>query len=281
MPILEEYVDYRQFLRDYYEETKKRFPFFSYRYFSRRAGINSPAFYKAVASGERGLTERTIPAFVKGLGLTAQQGDFFRELVFFTQARTGKQKQEHLERMRGLLPKVAEKVLPAGYYAYYSRWYHIALREQVCLLDWKEDYAFLARSLRPTISVREAKAAVKLLMDLGLLRRNAEGRYEQTDRHLTSGAEVVTLAVRQVNEQFAVLGAEAINRFPATRRDASSLVVGLAPETYPLIKVAIQEFKDKVKRLISLQGTPTAVYNLNVHLFPLSEGDASKEGPDA
>jgi uncharacterized protein (TIGR02147 family) len=125
--------------------------------------------------------------------------------------------------------------------------------------------------------VREAQQAIKLLLDLGMIRKVDNGHYEQTERHLTSGPEVVSLAVRQANEQMATLGVEAINRFPASARDVSSLTVGLAPDSYALVKVAIQEFKDKVKRLISLQGTPTAVYNLNVQFFPLSATETPEE----
>jgi uncharacterized protein (TIGR02147 family) len=274
---LEEYVDYRQFLKDFYEENKKQHSYFSYRYFCRKAGINSPPFYKEVAHGKRNLTDQTVTAFIKGLGLNARQGDFFRELVFFTQAKNAQRKQEHLERMRGLLPRISEKVLPADFYSYYSRWYHIAVRELACMIDWKDDYKVLAASLRPSIKVREARQAIKLLLDLGMIRKGDNGRYEQTARHLTSGPEVVSLSVRQVNEQLSSLGAEAIGRFPASARDVSSLTVGLAPESYGLVKVAIQEFKDKVKRLISLQGTPGAVYNLNVQFFPLSAAEMPKE----
>ena len=39
-----EYQNYRLYLKDYYQEQKSTKKYFSYRYFSKKAGINAPAF---------------------------------------------------------------------------------------------------------------------------------------------------------------------------------------------------------------------------------------------
>ena len=54
-PNVFEYTDYRKFLKDYYEDNKGKKPYFSYRYLSKKAGINASAFFKYVIEGKRGL----------------------------------------------------------------------------------------------------------------------------------------------------------------------------------------------------------------------------------
>jgi len=267
---LEHYTDYRHFLKDYYIETKKRFPHFSYRYFCRKAGIKSPAFYSAVVRGERNLTAKTIAQFARGLELDQKQEKFFTVLVHFTQARSAVQKQEYLEQMRSLLPRVKEQTLAADYYAYYSKWYNLAIRELACIIDWRDNYQLLADRVQPRITRMQAREACLLLAELGLIEKTGDGRYRQTKMHLTTGSEVSSLAIRKVNQQFAWLAGEAIERVSPVNRDMSSLVIGISHATYEQIKQEIQLFKDRIKILVVQGNEPDAVYTMNVHLFPLS-----------
>ena len=45
------YLDYRAFLRDFYAEKKANNPVFSYRSFSKRAGVASLNYLKLVVEG--------------------------------------------------------------------------------------------------------------------------------------------------------------------------------------------------------------------------------------
>ncbi|NLD99936.1 MAG: TIGR02147 family protein, partial [Fibrobacter sp.] len=56
MKRIENYSDYREFLRDFYQDRKKRLPIFSYRYFCIKAGIKSPTLFKEIVDGSRNLT---------------------------------------------------------------------------------------------------------------------------------------------------------------------------------------------------------------------------------
>jgi uncharacterized protein (TIGR02147 family) len=49
------YLDYRAFLRDFYEAKKAKSRTFSYRAFSKRAGVASPNYLKLVIEGQRSL----------------------------------------------------------------------------------------------------------------------------------------------------------------------------------------------------------------------------------
>jgi uncharacterized protein (TIGR02147 family) len=90
-----EYIDYRRYLRDYYAENKKSKKYFSYRYFSSRAGIKSPVFLKLIIENKRNLTRPMIEKFCKALDLNNKEALYFRHLVLFNQGKTAQEKQEH------------------------------------------------------------------------------------------------------------------------------------------------------------------------------------------
>ncbi len=90
-----QYLNYRIFLKDYYTELKAEKKHFSYRYFSRRANINSPNFLKVVIEGKRNLSSKTIDKFAKAIGFNKSEAVFFRHLVLFNQAKTSSERREN------------------------------------------------------------------------------------------------------------------------------------------------------------------------------------------
>jgi uncharacterized protein (TIGR02147 family) len=138
------------------------------------------------------------------------------------------------------------------------------------VLDWKNDYTLLAKSVNPPITVRQAKESIQFLLDLGFIKKVKGSRYVQADPAITTGPEVVAPAVRELNRQMAGLAEQAVQKIPPAKRDISSLTVGISDKSYRLIKQEIQEFKSRVVRIVDEDRESDKVYNLNVQLFPLS-----------
>jgi uncharacterized protein (TIGR02147 family) len=267
MKRIEYYSDYRLFLKDYYLERKKAFKYFSYRYFCKKAGISSPSYLKEVFDGKRTLTLSSINTIIRGLELTEHDGRFFTALVLFNQAKASSEKQEYLEQLRNFRRRLDEKAVPLDLYAYYSKWYYSVIRELACCIDWKENYAILAKSVKPSISIREAKEAFEFLLGTGFLKRGDDGRLMQSDPALSTGPEVVSPAIRELNRKMGELGVSAISEFPPSERDISSTTLGLTTEGFQKAKQEIQEFKRRIKIIANEDKGSNKVYNLNVHLF--------------
>ena len=271
MERIEFYTDYRKYLDDFYAERKKRHTYFSYRYFCQKAGLSSPALYTEVVKGHRNLTERTTEAFIKGMGLTETDAKFFRVLVRFNQARSEREKVRFLEQLRGLRKRVKQEVVPLDMYDYYTTWYFPVIRELACILDWKNDCRILAQAVVPPIKKSDAQKAMRFLLDKGFLKIRADGHYYQTNPALTTGSEVSSIAIRAFNEIMAQKGTEAIRKFPPSERDIRTVVAGVSPNTYPLIKEEIHEFVSRIVRLVNDDTTANNVYSLNIQLFPLTD----------
>jgi uncharacterized protein (TIGR02147 family) len=139
-----------------------------------------------------------------------------------------------------------------------------------CVLDWKDDFDLLAKSLVPRIKKSEARESVAFLLKSGFLEKNFEGRYSQREPAITSGSEVCSLGIRAYNKFMAERAVQAVEEFPTTERDIQSVTVGISREGYGLIKQEMQEFIGRIIRIVDDDSRAEQVYNVNVHLFPLS-----------
>ena len=271
MKRIEHYDNYREFLYDWFEDRKKRFRFFSNRYFCQKAGIKSPSLFKEVVNGNRNLTEQTIPKFIQGMGLTDSDAAFFRILVHLNQARDPGEREIYTEELKKFRDKVVKEVIPAEHYEYYSRWYNPVVRELACLIDWKDDYQHLASLVTPQLKVREVKNSIAMLVRLGFLTKDDEGRYHQSAPSITSGSHIHAAGVRDLNRHFTNLGTESIDRFAPGERHVSSMTIGISEEAYKSLRQEIEEFRDRVRRIVFDDKKSDRVYSMNLQLFPLSD----------
>lgn len=266
-----EFIDYRKFLDSFYKEQKKKSRNFSYRYFCRIAGINSPSFLKHVIDGKRNLTRPVIEKFCIALKLTQKESVYFRNLVLFNQAKTSSEKQEHYAVLRSMAGGVKESVLNADQFDYFANWYTPVIRELVCLYDFKEDFQDLAAMVKPPILPSEAKAAVKLLVRLKLVRRQTDGTYTQTDSAIVADNTVTSMAVRSFTKSMIEHSKAALDSVDKNERHISGITMGISPETFAVLCAEIEAFKDRVKLIVNQDKDSSRIYQMNLSLFPVSE----------
>lgn len=264
------YMDYRDFLKEWYAEAKKKHPSFSLRSFAKRAGFRSHNTLKLVMQGKRNLSTGSARQFVKGLKLERREGEYFETLVAYNQATDPEERQKFYERLLQQQEFSHVRTLLQDQYEYYSSWYHTAVRELVSHPDFKEDPLWISRHLSPNISPEEARQSLELLERLGLIAQAKGGRLHQTDKLLSTGPEVHSHTVAQYHRSVLDLAKSAIDRFPRDNRDISSLTLGISRAMLPVLKRRIQLFREEVMRLISTDQRTESVIQFNLQLFPLT-----------
>jgi uncharacterized protein (TIGR02147 family) len=93
------YTDYRKYLSDFYLKQKQINDAFSYRFFSRKAGINSIELYKDVVEGRQRLGRALIMKFSAAIGHSRKEALYFENMVFFNEAGNAKGRKLFFERM--------------------------------------------------------------------------------------------------------------------------------------------------------------------------------------
>lgn len=270
-PSIYEYDAYRVYLRDLYAYLKQTRPQFSYRFFSRLAGFRSPNFLKLVIEGTRNISPESIDKFSTALKLSREQSQFFRNLVLLNQATTVEEKKFYAEQL--MRSHFYRKVNPLkkAQYAYYANWYFIPIRELVGVKDFREDPEWIAHQLNPPITAAEAKHALDELQQLGLLKKNTEGKLVQTNEFVSTGDEVASTSVRSFHAEMIKKGAESMDRYPASEREISSLTLSLSNKTAGQVKELIQRFRREILAIANQDEEAEGVHQINFQFFPLSK----------
>ncbi|MBI2340072.1 MAG: TIGR02147 family protein [Deltaproteobacteria bacterium] len=264
-----DYLDYRRFLKDWYHRAKKTGTL-SFRVFSQRAGFGSPSFLKLVMDGERNLTEKSLAKFVMGLKLNRQEQEFFRNLVFFNQAETPKEKDFYYHNLLRSKKFSQLKPIEKDNYEYYSTWYHPVIRELVISKDFDGSPEWLAGRVYPPITKLQAEKSVELLEKLGFLEQTSAGRFRQAHALVSTGPEVKSFVVHNYHKQLLDLTKEVLEKLPLENRDVSAITLGIVRERVPQLKKEIQEFRQRVMKLVSVDMEPEEVFQLNIQFFPLT-----------
>ena len=275
-----EYMDYREYLRNQFDERKRTHAFYSYRLFSQKAGFKSPNFLKLVIDGDRNLTKESVYKVVKAFSLNKREAEYFENLVFLNQSKTLDEKNIYLSRVIRYRSKIDSRTMEESELQYYSKWYNPVIRELVTATDFKDDYKKLGMSVIPSISAAEAAKSVELLLKLNFINRNDFGIYIMTSISLTTGPQVRSVAVANYHKEMMKLASESIERTPSCERDITSVTVNLSDDNFKLAIDKIQQLRREIMELADSEKKSHRVTQLNLQLFPLSvnysQGDVAK-----
>ena len=268
-----EYLDYREFLRDYYNGKKEANPSFSLRVFSDKIGFKAKDFISRVMSGSKNLSDQSISKVAAGLRLGKHETEFFIGLVKFNQAETTDERNTAFEEMQAALKvaRFAEKqhVLGHAQYMVYSHWRHLTVRSLIGMFGFNGDYEALAKQVRPHITVEEAKKSVQLLEECELIKKDKSGKYVLTENSITTGDRTSKLALRGYHQHCLKLAADSIDRDPPGSRHISGLTLGISQEGYERIVERINAFRKEIALIAEEDLNSDKVFQLEFAMFPV------------
>ena len=241
-----EHLDYREFLKDYYNQKKAANSAFSLRVFSDKIGFKAKDFISRVMNGEKNLSQQSIPKVAAD-----------RDTAF--------------EKMQAVLKVVrfAEKqhLLGHAQYMIYSHPRHLFIRSLIGMFGFDGDYAALAKQVNPNITPDEAKQSVKLLEECQLIKKDEDGKYILTESAITTGDRTSKQALRGYHQNCLKMGADSIDRDPPGKRHISGLTLGISQEGYERIVERINAFRKEIALIAEEEVGSDKVFQMEFALF--------------
>lgn len=272
MPNLFEYQNYRTYLKDYYAEQKAKIKRFSYRYFSEKAGVNSPSFLYYVIENKRNLTGSSILKISQAIGHTREEADYFENLVFFNQAKTVNEKTHFYSKLIEIRRPLDVQTIEADRYEYYAKWYHSVIREIVTFFDFKGDFEKLASFLKPPVTAREAQHSIFLLEQLGFLERDEQGLYHQTSNLILGRPEPVQMfQIARFQQEMLQKAITAYDTIPVSDRMSTSTTLSISTKTIDLFKMRIRELQRDLMEIARMDDEQEQAVQITINLFPVSK----------
>lgn len=262
-------LDYRHFLKQHFDRTRKEKNWFSYRLIAQKVKIDPGQLVK-ILQGQRHISERLIPVFAKFLGLQKKEQEYFTCLVRFNKAKTSSETELYFGKLMELKDLILPHVDP-DQDRFYLKWYHSVVRVLLAFYKFDGDFKKLGNLLSPAISEREAMASIELLLELGFIEKGTDGNYTVSERFITGGGNRRMLAVRHFQQQTIQLSEHSLLNDPPQVRDISSLTISIPGETLGEIREMIAEFRKTIlRRVMEISQKPDTVYQLNLQLIPVA-----------
>ena len=264
-------LDYRAWLRDWYEARKAANPRFSHRAFVRRTGQKSPSLLADVIERRRILTPELVQAFGKECKLDAEEQRHFALLVELDQAKDPDTRNAAWERISASRRFREARKVEGDSFQYVAEWYFPAIRELALRDDFVDDPAWVAKTLHPRITPGQARKALATLKDLGML-VEADGRWIQAEGAIVTPREVLGLAVDRYHRGMLDLARDGIRGVSAKERHYLGVTVCIPQSLVPKLKGELNAFTERLLELCDGADEPAdRVYQMQLTLFPLSE----------
>ncbi len=265
-----EYQDFRAYIQDYYDENKRRFSL-TWAKLAKKAGFAAPSYLKLVSQGKSKLSEKGVAQTCEALNLKGTEAEFFKQLVYFCQAKTSGEKDKAYHKMAKIAQYNQAKVIQDDMLAYYNSWLNVVVRELAPKSPANLKTSNIARQVMAPVTAADVGASLRCLESLGLLVRNEDGTYRQVDRTLTTGdSNLTSMAVRGFHKKMLDLAKDSLDNVPLDERNTANLVMGITRDQYDQILEEVKEFRRKILAIASSTDSMDRVYSLQMNLFPLS-----------
>jgi len=269
-PQVYSYFDYRLFLRERQVWLKSREPSFTLEYVAEQLGIRSRGHVSLILNGGCNIPEKRIGEVAEVFGLAGQEREFFFHLVQYQQEDSFARKKESLDRMVALMLLEDRRLVPSQY-RLCEEWHTPVILEILRGRDIADEWSLLARCVRFGLTGAQAKEAVQVLSDIGLVKLNEKGFWKPTDKVVTFGDRWKDPAVRNFQAHSLMAAREALVSVDPAERDISTMVVSMSEATVGRIKDVLHFARQEVLALVKADQGSEKVYQLSLALFPVSQ----------
>ncbi|OWV14268.1 TIGR02147 family protein [Fibrobacter sp. UWB5] len=271
------YTGYRQYIADYYADKKAKSAF-TWQEFARAAGFSSPVYLKYVSEGRFNLSDEAAFRVAVAMHLVDYEQEYFCEMVKFDHAKKDSDKKAAFNKMLAIAEAHKAKILEGEAFRFFGDWKNPVLRELAPAMPGAKPLA-LAHACRAKVSAAEVTETLNFLVKAGLLQKDEDGNYKQTEKSVTTGPmEVTPLAVRNLHRQMGEFALDTIEGVPQDKRQFSGVTVGVTREAYEEIVQEIAEFRKRVIAIATRDSATDEVYRLNMQFFPMTNKGENKKG---
>lgn len=268
LPSVFDYLDYRRYLADYFFTRKMIDARFSIRAFASKAGLplSNSSFFSKVIAGKRNLTLDLQFKIAKAMKLGASEIPYFGLLVRFNQSKDPESKN-HLYSELAKYSRSKARIIAKDGYEYYSKWHHSIIRAFFGIDRKESNAAAIGRKIFPQVPGKDVEEAIRLLLELGLISKTANG-YALREANIATERENKDFVGKVRILEMLRLAQEVFNHVPARDREFSAMTVFISKPGYEAVQEKIRAFREELKTLVAADKDEDRIYTLGMQFFP-------------
>ncbi len=283
-PILSSYVDFRIYLKDYFEFRQKQSEGqlrpYSYSDFSAAADIKSPHYLKMIISGDRNLSLDMCKKFARALKLEKSEFVEFETLVLYGQEKDPLLRNKYLKQLSEIR---SHNALKNGQFDQetwdkvpgWLSWVLYSMIDQENVSYTPEE---LKKTLRPQVSEKEVAEALQKLLQSGDM--EIVGGYARKKNKMISNADKIPPAlIRKLQSELIYLGLESLYKDDPKDREISGFTMAMTEDEFQWVRHELRKVRKELQTKLMMarekkQGKK--VYQVNIQLFPLTNEEEEK-----
>lgn len=266
-----DYLDYRNFLRDFYELEKSLDASFSYRVFASAVDIDASLLLKILQS-KRHLSDTSVEAIIAFFNFKEGKSEYFREMVAYGKAKTPEAIRKHFETLQKMRPS-RSRMLDEARYRYFQQWYYPVIRSALDVWEYygEQDAAPLGNSCVPKLTATQVTTAVEALLQLGLAEKRPDGRIVPSDAHVRTQDHWLSASISEYQKTVTELARQSIENIPKENRDISTLTMALDSSKIEQIRTILAEARKSIVNVVNSMPAEQcdSVFQLNFQMFPM------------
>lgn len=232
---------------------------------AKKLGYNSPSTLSMISSGERLPTPALLNALFKEWNISDTDKDRIRLKIEIEQKQRKGKKISHLIAKYNRLTPYHK--IDLKNYNVVRDWYVLVIKLMAGSPDFNEDPVEISQALRKKITPAQAKKAVQLLLDTGLLQRDpVTKRLVPTEANTETTHELSSEAIRENHKGMIARSLEAVEEQTIQQRHFNSLALQFDSKKMAAAKKRILDFISAFNDEFG-SDTSDQVYQLNVHFF--------------
>lgn len=260
------YSDYREFLKDKFEEKKATGNPWSYGMWAKQLGLNSVSAITMIINGQRHAGKGIIDKLCEFYQFNDKEERYFRELVKIQKSAKDDpsyvvlmlEQSQEIKDLKGISEEKIELVF---------NWASYAIRELTQLEDFKNDPNWMAKRLGHKITSDLAGKITQQMIDEKIL-ENVDGVISPTSQ-IVPKKEINRVHARQFHNDQLENAKEAFDTpFDQRAFHASTLTVNKS--RLKEMKEFIRDFQIKFSEEFE-ENPGEEVFQLNIQFFPLSK----------
>lgn len=247
---------YRSWLQQEFVDRCRKNPTYSIRAFAKLLNTNSSSLSQ-ILSGKRNASLKMVTRFSEILGADPE----LRAAVTLD-AKTRQKRSFHDTE------EVQFHELAMDAFNVIADWYHYAILELTKIEGFQSEPRWIAKKLHLTTA--QVQIAVDRLKRLGLLKEK-EDRLVASEAQVTNAGSIETShAMKQLQKHVLEKALSSIDNTPKERKDITSMTMAVDESKLPQAREMIKKFRRSLCAFVE-DGKPSAVFNLGIQLYPLTE----------
>lgn len=272
-----EFLSYREYLLKIYEFLKAESPAYSYGQLAEDLGFSRSNVVWLFITGRRRISPSACQRLVEALGFEGTAKRYMENLRLYNNARRTDEREAIFLTLMELKTKATSTEDGQRALEYFSEWYYPLIREMIALEDFRSEVDWINQRLVAPLMPMQIHKSLELLERLGLIvydRR--QGRHVQTGGQVLPDRSVERIASVRFHQRMCDMAREAVTRVSASRREMNTMTIRVSDDVAMKASEILYRACEQLIKLESESKAGNQIYQVNVHLFPLTKSPGSK-----